>query len=83
LAPDALAPEALALDVLLDALGELDRDPRAAAAADDAGDPLPSPPLLPARDTPRPEPEAGALLLDRCEVLRDAAPLRCVAVAIS
>jgi hypothetical protein len=88
--PDALALDALPLDELgdrlpLDELGDLDRDldPRAAAAADDAWELLPSPPLLPAREAPLAESEAGALPLDCGVVLRDVVPLRCVAGAIS
>src|SRR5256885_17249371 len=79
-------PDALALDALpLDELGDFERDldPRAAAAADDAWELLPSPPLLPAREAPLGEPEAGALPLDCGVVLLDVVPLRCVSVAIS
>jgi len=81
-----LALDALALDDLaLDELGDLDRDPdrRASVAAEDVPELLPSPPLLPAREAPRADPEAGALPLDCGAVLRDVVPLRCVAVAIS
>jgi hypothetical protein len=81
-----LALEPLALDVFaLDEPVDFDCEPerRAAAVADDAREPFPSPPLLPARDAPRAEPEAGALPFDCGAVLRDVVPLRCVAGAIS